>query len=138
MIIEERINIKASQEKIYSIYEDVSGWSEWDHDVASSSIDGELMKGSTGKLKPTKGPESKIQITEATKNLSFTTTSKLPLCTMDFAHKLIPLGDETEVIHTVSFTGVLAPIFGRLIGSGIAKGLPTSLLELKKHIESKA
>ena len=38
----------------------------------------------------------------------------------------------------VSFTGFLAPIFGRLIGSGIKKGLPNTLNGLKVAVESKS
>jgi len=101
MQIKERIVIKAAPEQIYPLYENVLEWSSWDPDVQSSKIDGEFKVGAKGKLKPQNGPEAKIEFTEVTKNKSFTTISKLPLCTMSFAHELVPLNEETEVTHIV-------------------------------------
>jgi len=138
MRFEERIKIKAPPEAVFSLYENVSGWADWDPDVVSAAIEGEFQAGSAGKLKPAKGPEAKIVLTEVTKNTSFTTTSKLPLCTMRFEHELIPTKDETEVVHRVIFSGVLSPLFGFLIGSGIKKGLPSTLQGLKEQIDAKS
>lgn len=137
MRFEEKIIIKSSPEKIFSAYENVSGWSIWDPEVQSSSINGKPIVGAKGKLKPTKGPEANIEITEVTKYESFTVISKLPLCTMTFEHKLTSLAKDTEVVHRVMFTGLLSPLFGRLIGSEIQKGLPSTLQGLKKTIEAK-
>lgn len=137
MRFEEKIIVKSSPEKVFFAYENVSEWSTWDPEVQSSSIKGKPMVGAKGKLKPTKGPEANIEITEVTKNESFTVISKLPLCTMTFEHKLTSLAKDTEVVHRVIFTGILSPIFGCLIGSGIRKGLPSTLQGLKKTIEAK-
>ena len=136
MQFEERITINATPEKIYPFYENVSEWSSWDPDVVSSSIDGEFVRGAKGKLKPTKGPEARIEFTEVTKNRSFTTISKLPFCIMAFEHRLIPCNGKTEVVHKVSFEGLLSPVFRKLIGSGIKKGLPNTLKGLKDIVES--
>ena len=84
MQIEEKIRIQATPEHVFPFYENVSSWSSWDPDVQSSSIDGEFITGAKGRLKPVKGPEAKIEFTEITKNQSFTTISKLPLCTSLF------------------------------------------------------
>ena len=137
MQFEERIIINAAPEEIFPFYENVSEWSSWDPDVISSSIDGDFVRGAKGKLKPAKGPEAAIEFTEVTKNKSFTTISKLPLCTMSFEHKLIPDNEATEVVHKVHFEGLLSPIFGKLIGAGIKKGLPSTLKGLKNIVESK-
>ncbi len=137
MQFEERITIKAMPEEIFSAYVDVSAWSSWDPDIQSSSIEGEFKRGATGKLKPVNGPEAKIEITQVTKNKSFSTISKLPFCTMRFEHEILPLDEEVEVVHRVVFSGLLSPLIGRLIGSGIKKGLPSTLRGLKKTIESK-
>lgn len=137
MNIVEKIVIKASPEEVYVCYEDVARWSSWDLAIATSSIKGEFKLGATGLLKPVKGPESKITFTEVTRNRSFTTTSKLPLCTLYFKHQLKQLSEATEVVHTVSFVGVLSPLFRRVIGPSLEKGLPESLRSLKIKIETK-
>jgi hypothetical protein len=138
MQIEESVTIKATPEQIFPYYEKVSGWSSWDPDVQSSSIDGEFKTGAKGRLKPTKGPAAKIEFTEITKNKSFTTMSKLPLCTMRFVHELVPSGEGTEVTHTVTFSGLFSPLFSRLIGTGIKNGLPATMQGLKNAVESRS
>jgi len=136
--IVEKIRIQATPEQIFHFYEDVSRWSSWDPDVQSSSIDGDFITGAKGRLKPAKGPDAKIEFTEITKNQSFTTISKLPLCTMRFVHELLPSGEATEVVHKVVFSGLLSPLFGRLIGTGIRKGLPATMQGLRNAVESKS
>ena len=139
MNFENRIIINASSKKVFELYEDVAKWSEWDPDVKSSSIEGKFETGAIGKLKPISGPESKILFSSVITDESFTVSSNLPLCEMSFEHELTSVGNnEIEVTHRVLFTGFLAPIFGRLIGSGIKKGLPHTLKGLKIAAESKS
>ena len=138
MEFESRIIINASAEEIFNLYEDVANWSSWDPDVKSSSVSGKFETGVVGKLKPTNGPESKILFSSVITDKAFTVSSNLPLCKMTFVHELSSVENETEVVHKVSFSGFLAPIFGRLIGRGIQKGLPDTLKGLKIAAESKS
>jgi len=138
MEFENRIIINASTEEIFKLYEDVATWSLWDPDVKSSSISGKFETGAVGKLKPISGPESKILFSSVITNKAFTVSSNLPLCKMTFEHELSSAKNETEVRHKLSFSGFLAPIFGRLIGKGIQKGLPNTLKGLKAAVESKS
>jgi len=135
MQFEEKILVNAPVDKLYSLYANVSGWSSWDPDVKSSSISGQFSSGATGTLQPSSGPKAKITFTEVVPNCSFTVESKLPLCAMRFEHELAPLGNQVQVLHRVSFVGLLAPLFGRLIGSQIRKGLPHTLEGLKRAAE---
>jgi hypothetical protein len=132
----EQITINVGPEKIFSLYETVSQWKDWDSDVTLSTISGPFAIGTTGKLKPAKGPETKITIASVEKNKSFTVESKLPLCVITFEHELQPLKNATHVTHRVSFNGPLTFLFGRVIGSQIRKGLPRTLLGLKRAAES--
>ncbi len=135
MKFEETITINAPAEKIFQCYENVSEWHLWDSEIQSASIEGDFQVGVTGKLKAQKCPEAKIEITEITKPISFTVISKLPLGLMTFEHYLVEKGNQTEVTLSVSFTGIMAFLFGRSIGSDIKKGLPITLAGLKKFVE---
>ncbi len=137
MKFKETITINAPAEKIFQCYENVSEWHVWDTEIQSASIEGDFQVGAIGKLKPQKGLEAKIEITESTKPTSFTVVSKLPLCLMTFEHHLVEKDNQTEVTHAVSFKGITAFLFGRLIGSGIKKGLPVTLTGLKQFVEQK-
>jgi len=138
MQYEESISISAPAEKIFLTYSDVSKWPSWDKEVESSSLVGEFKAGSEGKIKPKGAPQSKITLIEVTENKSFTIECSLPLCKMQFIHLLEQVENSTNVVNQVKFNGFLAPLFGRLIGKGIAKTLPDSLEGLKNHVESKS
>jgi len=137
MEINHSIQIKATPQTIFEIYEDVKKWSIWDKNVESSSIQGEFKTATIGTLKPKGGLQSKIYFTEVIKNKSFTTLGKLPLCKMYFEHTLHAINENTtEVTHTIKFSGLLSPIFRRLIGKGIKKSLPDVLEGLKIEAEA--
>ena len=133
----EEITVNTDPERIFVLYEDVANWKQWDPDIASSSISGPFTSGTTGKLKPTKGPEARIKIVSMEKNKSFTTQSNFPLCTMIFEHNLLPAKGSTHVIHRVSFDGPLSFFFGWVIGNQIRKGLPGALRGLKQTAETR-
>ncbi|MCL2346495.1 MAG: SRPBCC family protein [Desulfobulbus sp.] len=135
MQFEESIEVQASPQTVFALYADVSAWASWDPDVSSSSIAGAFASGSTGKLKPSNGPEAKITLTEVVANQSFTVESRLPLCVMRFEHELSPTASGTTVVHRVSFAGFLSPLFSRIIGSSIRKGLPQTMAGLKRAVE---
>lgn len=135
MKFELSINISAEPTKVFSEYTKVSEWPIWDPETEAASIEGEFVTGAVGTIKPKGAPESEIQLIEVTNNESFTVECKLPLCKMHFIHLMTPTESGTKLINQVEFTGLLSPLFGRLIGKGINKGLPDSLKGLKHHIE---
>lgn len=139
MIFSESIRIAANRNDVFSIYAKVDEWALWDTEIESATLQGGFSEGSLGKLKPKGGPESKIKLIEVTDNQSFTVECGLPLCKMHFVHILKNTeAGETEVINELRFTGLLAPLFGRIIGKSISKTMPNSLAGLKKYAESKS
>ena len=130
--------VNAKPETIFTIYENVEGWCQWDPDVLSSSITGAFVSGTVGKLKPKGGPSVKMRLTQVEKNRSFTDETTLPLCKMQFEHQLTPDGNTTQVRHRVSFSGPLAFFFGRVFGKQIKHGLPEALKRLKAKAETQS
>jgi hypothetical protein len=139
MTYKESTIISASPAAIYAIYTDVSQWPEWDKEVERASMDNGFQLGGEGKIKPKGAPESKMKLVEVTPDKSFTIECSLPLCKMRFVHLLTAEGAEaTKVVNELQFTGLLAPVFGRLIGKGIHKTMPATLRGLKEYAEAKA
>ena len=136
MQFQSKIIINTSASNIFKQYQDVENWHTWDSDVQSASLDGAFIVGTRGILQPTHGPQSTFTLTEVTLNQSFTTESALPLCKLVFEHKLQSTIDSTQVTHTVHFNGLLSPLFGKLIGKNIKKGLPIALQSLKNQCEN--
>ncbi|MGD9729010.1 MAG: SRPBCC family protein [Nitrospiraceae bacterium] len=135
--VEHRVLVSASPETIYSIYEDVANWRTWDPATKSSSLDGPFIAGSKGKLTPAKGNTVPMTLIEANAGRNFTVECKIPLFRMTFEHELSCVGKECEVIHRAAFSGLLAPLLGRVIGAQINRGLPDTLQRLKNLAEAK-
>ena len=131
------VQIAASSATVYELYSAVSSWSAWDPEVERAEIEGPFAAGTLGVLKPKGGPESKIELVEVTPDESFTVRCKLPLCEMTFSHELAESASITTATHSVSFTGLLSPVFGFLIGRGIRKTLPDTLGGLKHAAEQR-
>ena len=135
MQFEASIQINAAAATIFALYENVAQWPVWDSDVKSASIQGAFVSGARGVIVPNGGPKSDILFSEVIRNKSFTVDCKLPLCMMRFEHELVAHGGGTRATHRVIFDGLLAPVFGRLIGSGMRKTLPEVMENLKSVAE---
>jgi hypothetical protein len=136
MNFQHAVNIAAKPADIFKLYANVAEWPKWDPEVIESSLSGAFAAGAVGSIKPKGGPKSKIELTEVKPNVGFTVRCKLPLCVMTFGHELVAKGATTTATHSVSFTGFLAPLFGRLIGTGIQKTLPATMEGLKRAAEA--
>ncbi len=138
MVIEERIVTTATAKVVHAIYAQVDRWHTWDPDTKSASIDGAFVTGAAGTLAPQKGRAVKIRFTEVRHDAGFTCVGGIPGFTMTFEHTLSNVAVGTLIVHRVTFSGVLAPILGRLLGAQLRVGLPKTLASLKRLAESKA
>ena len=136
MQFEASTTINASAETIFALYADVAHWPSWDPDVKSASLQGRFASGAVGEVKPHGGPKSAVHFVEVVSNKSVHSECKLPLGKMRFDYELQASGGATQVTHRTTFTGPLAPLWGRLIGSGMKKSLPAALAGLKSKAES--
>lgn len=107
----------ASAEAIWKLWADVEGWKKWDTEVEYASIYGQFKVGTHGVLKAKGAPKSKFTITEATPNKSFTSRSRLPLCTIDFIHTF----ENGTLTHRIEMRGVSTFFFSKIAGKSIAK-----------------
>ena len=129
---------KARPEDVWRLWTDVAGWNRWDDDVQSSRLDGAFVAGARGLLKPKRGPAARFVLTHVEPCVAFTNRSKLPLATLEFVHVLAIDGGETVVTHRVVMTGPLTFLFRRLVGTGIARGLPAAVARLARAAEGPA
>lgn len=135
MQIEHRTTVSASPEVIFRIYEDVSNWHTWDPDTKQAHLDGPMRIGARGKLTPAKGNTVPMLVTEVVQSRSFTVESKIPLFRMLFEHELTPSQAGTEVVHRVTFSGLLSVVLGPVLSGQLNTGLPVTLGRLKQLAE---
>lgn len=122
----------ATKEQIWHLWADVSNWNAWDKEVEISEIFGEFKKGTKGVLKPVGGPKAKFEVTEFTNLKSFTSSSFLPLCKMDFIHSITERNNGIDITHKIVMSGLMTFLFSKVIGKKVKIGLP---IAVKKLIE---
>jgi Polyketide cyclase / dehydrase and lipid transport len=137
MQFESSTTINAPISTVFGLYTDVGNWPSWDPDLKASSLKGAFASGAVGEVKPHSGPKSELKFVEVIQGKSVRMECKLPLGVMHFDYELQTQGNATVATHRTTFSGLLAPIWIRLIGSGMKKTLPAALAGLKKAAESK-
>ena len=135
MVFSSKIQIDATPEKIWAKYANVREWSSWDSEVREAYLNKGLSFSSEGFLIPRKGPKASIRVVQFEENRNFTVQSRLPLCRLNFEHYITDMNGSSAVEHKIVFTGVLAPLFSRLIGRQIYKAMPDTLAALKTSVE---
>lgn len=135
MQVEHRIAIAASPETVFRIYEDVQNWHTWDPDTKQAVLEGPFCVGSRGRITPPKGMTVPMVLTQVVRGKCFTAESKIPLFRMLFEHELVPVSGVTEVIHRVTFSGLLAFVLGPMLCKQLNSGLPVTLRKLKALAE---
>jgi Polyketide cyclase / dehydrase and lipid transport len=138
MQVEHRITVAAPAARIFSINREVQRWPEWDPDTKSATLDGPFEVGSRGRLTPTKGNAVPMVLTEVKPDRCFTVESKIPLFRMVFEHELRPVGQSTEVVHRITFSGPLSLLLGPMLSKQLRSGLPVTLGKLKALAEAKS
>jgi uncharacterized protein YndB with AHSA1/START domain len=137
MQVEHRITVAAPPDAIFRIYADVEQWPSWDPDTKQASLQGPFQVGSRGRLTPTKGSTVPMLLTEVVPGRCFTVESKIPLFRMVFEHELMPVAGATEVVHRVTFSGLLSFILGPMLTKQLNVGLPITLRKLKALAEAR-
>lgn len=135
MQVEHGIAIAAPPETIFRIYADVQNWHTWDPDTKQATIEGPFQTGSRGRITPPKGMTMPMLFTEVAPGRCFTVESKIPLFRMLFEHELVPVAGATQVIHRVTFSGLLSVVLGPMLCRQLDAGLPVTLRNLKALAE---
>lgn len=122
----------ATRDKVYARYADVATWNEWDHGTKSVELQGPFEAGAKGVLVPVGGPKASFVVDSAEPGRGFRDVTKLPGARLIFDHQLTDGPDGTVITHTVMISGPMTFLFSRVIGRGIAKGLPDAVANLAR------
>lgn len=129
--------IHKSATEVFALYADVANWPKWDPDLKSSSLQGAFVSGAVGEVVPHSGPKSALHFEQVVPGRSVRMMCKLPLGVMHFDYELQAKGNgQTVVTHRTTFSGLLSPLWCRLIGSSMKKSLPAALAGLKRTAEA--
>lgn len=135
-ITKHSIKTNAKPEAVWALWENLNQWSQWDHGIEASHLDGSFKTGATGWLKPAGGPKVKFELLDVIPLKKFHDRSYLPLTKLDFIHTIEQDGDSIIVTHQVEMTGLLTFLFSKIIGTGIKKDMPSAMAKLVQLAEA--
>ncbi|MGF7157577.1 hypothetical protein [Bartonella heixiaziensis] len=133
----EEINTEASAEQIWAMWEDVSTWPCWDHELEWVELSGAFKAGAVGQMKPKKGPKVTFTLDKVIKNVCFFDYARLLFTRMVFDHEYISStksnSSNNKIRHTVTMSGLLSPLLGVIIGSKIKLHLRDAMMEMSRR-----
>ncbi|MCW5220077.1 hypothetical protein D5041_09925 [Verminephrobacter aporrectodeae subsp. tuberculatae] len=129
----ETVEVQADASQIWAMWSAPETWPAWDVELEWVTLSGGFVEGAKGEMKPKKGPRISFELIQVRPHESFMDRARLPLTTLDFGHFYTPArgpADSARITHTVEFHGLLAPVFGFLIGRNIKQHLRPAMMEL--------
>ncbi len=109
--------------QIWPALADVARWPTVDHNIECLVIESEPAPGVRFTLKPKGGPTLSFRIGRFEAPTQYSDICRMPLATMETVHELMA-GPITTVRVRIEIVGLLAPLWGRLVGRTHASGLP--------------
>lgn len=110
-------------EQLWPVLADVAKWPAVDHNIERLDIREQPAPGVAFTLKPKGGPTLSFRIGQFEPPTRYSDICRMPLATMETVHELVP-GPVTTVRVRIEIAGLLAPLWGRLVGRTHAAGLP--------------
>ncbi len=128
--------IPHSPEAVYRLWSDPSTWPAWDPDVAAVEFSGPVIRGSSGRMRPTSGPETTFTVTELVSNRSVTDVSGLPGAALWFHHEVMPRATGSVASVTVGITGPLRAVWKLILGRTFRESAQRNLNGLREYLGS--
>jgi uncharacterized protein YndB with AHSA1/START domain len=125
----------APPERVWEIWSDPSTWPRWNPDVKAISLDGPFASGTTGTMTTGAGTH-RIRLENVVSGRSFDlVTSPLPATTFRFHCDVTPAAAGSRISQSLGMSGLLAPLFSRMMGGRIAASFERILAGLAREAE---
>jgi hypothetical protein len=126
----------APAEAFFARWADMATWPEWDEALAWTALDGPFAEGTTGVLKPRRGPRARFVIEVLVPGAEFTDVSSVPGARLRIRHLTGVVTDgRTQVTIEVSLHGPLAGMWSLFVGRSVARPTPLGLSRLVEAAE---
>ena len=129
---EHTVTSHATPAQVWARYAEPRTWPEWDAATEHVTLQGLFAVGSRGSLKPVGGPTTRFTLTEVVPDVGFTNVTRLPMARLEFRHQIEATSTGSRLTHSVTISGLLSPLFARVIGAGVARDLPSAMTALAR------
>jgi hypothetical protein len=108
---------------LWPVLANIAGWAEIDENIELIRVEGIPAKDTKFVLKPKGGPTLTFTIGDFDPPTTYSDICHMPFATMKTTHHLVA-GDVTTIDIQIVIEGILAPLWGVLVGRKHADGLP--------------
>jgi hypothetical protein len=131
------VDSKASPDRVWKIWSDMSTWGEWNPNVSTMDWTGGFASGTTGVMNTRAGQHHKMTLVDVNPGRSFALeTSVVPGTRFRFNCRIEPAGSGSKVGQWVEVKGPLGPIMGGMLGPQVSKEFGTLLKNLSDRAEA--
>jgi uncharacterized protein YndB with AHSA1/START domain len=128
---EHSIETSASHEAVWRLWADVSGWPQWNADLARAQLEGEFTAGSTIRMTSGDGEVVELQIAEAAKPELFVDEADFGTIVVRTTHRVEP----GRIVYRMEISGPDADTVGPGLGPQISGDFPEVLRALAERAE---
>ncbi len=126
------------KEDIWNLWTDVKNWHLWNPGITYCTMDQPFAVGNHFTLKPASGPAVKISIVELVPGVTWTDCTKFPGAKMYGKHEMEEVSSGgLKLTTTMTITGPLSFIWGRLVAQGIVDKIPAQTENIVKLARQK-
>jgi Polyketide cyclase / dehydrase and lipid transport len=134
--VEHSIETSATQQAIWRLWADVSGWPAWNGDIERIELLGPFAAGSTIRMTPIGEDTVELRIAESVEPELFVDEADLGEIVVRTIHRAEVLdGGRTRVTYRMEITGPAADTLGPQIGPEISGDFPQTLAALVERAE---
>jgi hypothetical protein len=106
----------ATPSAVWTLWADASRWPEWNEQLESAELEGELAVGAGAMIKFKRGGRMRLNVIAVEPERLFVDEAKLPGCRLRHEHRIEPAGSGCEITHRLSVEGPTSGLFSRLLG----------------------
>jgi len=101
---------------VWALWADPGRWPEWNDQLESGELEGELSVGSGATVKFKRGGKMKFSVIALEPERLFVDEAKLPGCRFGHEHRVEPAGSGSQITHRLYLKGLTSGVFSRLFG----------------------
>lgn len=106
----------APPEAIWALWENPARWPEWNDQLESGELEGDLAVGTGATVKFKRGGKMRFTVVELDPGRLFTDEAKLPGSRFGHEHRVEPAGAGSKITHRLYLKGPTSGAFSRLFG----------------------